>query len=89
MISLLKDRKASLTVRMANDQDSKMTDAEQDNGDKKQQPAAKKGKKGGKEEKHELSEEDLELKADLEMLVERIRDSDPGISSTALDHVSR
>lgn len=32
----------------------------------------------------ELSEEDLELKQNLELMLERIKDSDPGIQSNAL-----
>lgn len=73
---------------MANDQDTKMSDAKE-NGDKKPQAASKKGKKKGEEDKPDLSEEDLELKANLEMMVERIKESDAAVQSTALDNISR
>lgn len=57
--------------------------------DKKKQENGKKMRKKGDEDKVELSEEDLELKANLEMMVERIRDGNPAIQSTALDNISR
>ena len=59
-------------------------------GERGKQTPAQKGKDGKKKRKGEedkdadLSEEDLELKQNLEMLVERIRDSDPGVQSSAL-----
>ena len=57
--------------------------------EKKQDTAnAKKGKNKAAD-KPELSEEDLELKANLEMIVERIGDSDTAIQSSALDNLSR
>ena len=54
------------------------------------QAPAQKGKDGRKKKKTEedkdaeLSEEDLELKQNLELFVERLRDSDPGIQRNAL-----
>ena len=73
---------------MAKDQDEPMTNADAE--DKKQKPAPKKpNKKKGEEDKPDLSDEDLELKANLEMMVERIRDSDPAVQSSALENISR
>jgi len=71
------------------EEDTKMTDAEELKDDKKDQPVAKKGKKKGEDEKPELSDEDIELKANLEMMVERISESDSGLQTTALDSISR
>lgn len=45
---------------------------------------ARKKRKGEEDKDADLSEEDLELKQNLELLVERIRDSDPGVQSSAL-----
>ena len=79
---------------MAVDRDETMADAEKADDEKQvrkdppKKPAAKKKKKG-EEEVTELSEEDQELKANLEMMVERIKDSDPGVQSTALDNITR
>lgn len=69
--------------------DKKKTGAEQGKpaGGQKGKAAGKK-KKGEEDKDAELSEEDLELKQKLEMLVERIRDSDPGVQSSALQVVS-
>lgn len=72
---------------MAIDQDTKMTDAE--GGNKQQATSKKNAKRKGEEDKSDLSEEDLELKANLEMMVERIKDSNPAVQSTALDNISR
>jgi 26S proteasome regulatory subunit N1 len=66
-----------------------MADVEEIKDDKKEQPASKKGKKKGEDEKPELSDEDIELKANLEMMVERISESDSGLQTTALDSITR
>jgi len=76
-------------VMVQAEEDTKMTDAEEVKDDKKEQPAAKKVKKKGEDEKPELSDEDIELKANLEMMVERISESDAGLQTTALDNISR
>ena len=73
---------------MAKDQHEEMKDANGAEDGKKEQVNGKKGKKKGAE-KPELSEEDLELKANLEMIVERISDADPAVQSSALDNISR
>lgn len=73
---------------MAIDQDTQMTNADAD--DKKQKaPSKKSNKRKGEEDKPDLSDEDLELKTNLEMMVERIKDSDPEVQSAALDNISR
>ena len=72
-------------------EDVKMTDADAapdgKAGDDLQQ--AKKAKLKGKDKvedkEAELSEEDQELKANLELMVERSRDADPGIAANALE----
>ena len=71
------------------EEDTKMTDIEEIKDDKKDAPTAKKVKKKGEDEKPELSEEDIELKANLEMMVERISESDASLQTTALDNISR
>ena len=45
---------------------------------------AKKKRKGEEDKDADLSEEDLELKQNLELLVERIKDSSSGVQSNAL-----
>lgn len=85
---------------MAKDQDETMQDAngangavekhDGINGDGSKKDVKDKGQAKKKNaEKVELSEEDLELKANLEMIVERISDSDPAVQSSALDNMSR
>ena len=66
--------------------DQKMTDAAE-NGDKK--PEVKKKKLKPEEEKDaDLSEEDLELKNSLAMMVTRLGEGDPGVQALALQSVS-
>ena len=47
--------------------------------------AKPKGKEKAEDKEAELSEEDQELKANLELMVERSRDADPGIAANALE----
>jgi 26S proteasome regulatory subunit N1 len=60
-------------------------------GSKDQKQAAAAG--GGKDQKQDpdadLSEEDLELKRNIDMLVERAQDADAGIAKAALDALTR
>ena len=79
---------------MAKEEDVVMQDAngvtdKKDKKDDKKDDKLSTKKKGKAAEKPELSEEDLELKANLEMIVERISDSDPAVQSSALDNMSR
>ncbi len=74
---------------MAVDKDTTMAEAGKDSEKDKKQEASKKSKKKGEAEKPELSDEDLELKANLEMMVERISDGNTEIQNTALDNISR
>jgi len=72
-------------------EDTKMTDADAapdgKAGDDLQQAkqAKPKGKEKAEDKEAELSEEDQELKANLELMVERSRDADPGIAANALE----
>ena len=66
-----------------------MSDAGGEKDNKKKQEGSKKSKLKGDSEKPELSDEDLELKANLEMMVERISDASPELQSTALENISR
>ena len=74
---------------MAAQKDTPMKEAEESNHTTKKPENGKKTKRKGEVEKPELSEEDLELKANLEMMVERISDASPDIQSTALENISR
>lgn len=50
--------------------------------------ATKSGKKGQDEKQEpELSDEDLELKKNLELMVERVKDADPGVQKLALQSI--
>jgi hypothetical protein len=71
--------------KMAQDKDEVMKDAEPvDKDDKKQDK--KKLKKGEVDKDAELSDEDLELKNNLLMMVERIsKESDPGLQARSLN----
>ena len=72
-------------------EDAKMTDADAapdgKAGDDLQQAKQTKlkGKEKAEDKEAELSEEDQELKANLELMVERSRDADPGIAANALE----
>lgn len=74
---------------MTAQKDTTMSEASDEKDDKKKQDSGKKSKRKGEAEKPELSDEDLELKANLEMMVERISDASPDIQSTALENISR
>lgn len=54
-------------------------------------PKGKEGKVKGKEQvqEEELSEEDLELKKNLELMVERIQDADQGVQQLALASITK
>ena len=70
---------------MAADNDKKISQAEQGKQVTPQKGKdARKKKKGEEDKDADLSEEDLELKQNLELLVERIRDSSQGVQSNAL-----
>ena len=56
------------------------------NGDADETNAKKKGEKGAKVEV-ELSEEDLALKTNLELLVQRVSDSKSGVAKLALEQM--
>jgi len=67
-----------------------MSDAPPAEEKKAEEAKGKAGKKGEKEitdPDADLSEEDLELKANLEMLVQRIRDGDSGVAGAAVDSI--
>lgn len=55
--------------------------------DSKPVPPEMKGKKAQDKPEDELSEEDLALKEKLELLVTRVKDSDPGVQKLALDTI--
>lgn len=74
---------------MAVEKDTTMAEAGEGSENNKKQDSSKKAKKKGEAEKPELSDEDLELKANLEMMVERISDGNTEIQNTALDNISR
>ncbi|WVN89474.1 uncharacterized protein L203_104698 [Cryptococcus depauperatus CBS 7841] len=61
-------------------------DPEQKNVDKPKQPGDKgKARDDGKDESNDMSEEDLQLKVELEMLVQRLREHDTGLYKPALE----
>ncbi|WVQ83362.1 hypothetical protein IAT38_005502 [Cryptococcus sp. DSM 104549] len=64
----------------AKDPEPKDADKPQSNGD-----AKGKGRDEGKDEVNEMSEEDLQLKAELEMLVQRLREPDTDLYQPALE----
>ena len=74
---------------MAVEKDTTMAEAGKGNENDKKHEGSKKSKKKGEAEKPELSDEDLELKANLEMMVERISEGNTEIQNTALDNISR
>lgn len=74
---------------MAAQKDTPMAEAGDSKDNAKTQKNVKKHKKKGDDEKQELSEEDLELKTNLEMMVERISDGNPEIQKAALENISR
>lgn len=67
--------------------DETMADAEQEK--RKKQKLKKKGAKGEDDKEADLSEEDLELKKNLELMLERAKDSDAGVQRTALDSIAK
>ena len=69
--------------------DEKMTDADAEQAKLKKQKQKKKGQKGEEDKEADLSEEDLELKKNLELMLERAKDSDAGVQKTALDGIGR
>ena len=50
--------------------------------------AKKKLKKGEEDKDADLSDEDLELKKNLELMVQRIREGDPALQAAALESIS-
>lgn len=70
-------------------EDEKMTDAEPEAEPEKVQPKGKKKKTAKELADAELSEEDLEIKNNLELLVERIKDSDAEVQKFALETISQ
>ncbi|DBB00701.1 TPA: hypothetical protein ACH3X3_002371 [Trebouxia sp. C0006] len=69
--------------------DEKMVDADPEQAKQKKQKLKKKGQKGEEDKEADLSEEDLELKKNLELMLERAKDSDAGVQRTALDGIAR
>lgn len=69
--------------------DEKMVDADPELAKQKKQKLKKKGQKGEEDKDADLSEEDLELKKNLELMLERAKDSDAGVQRTALDGIAR
>jgi len=69
--------------------DEKMIDADPEQAKQKKQKLKKKGQKGEEDKEADLSEEDLELKKNLELMLERAKDSDAGVQRTALDGIAR
>lgn len=69
--------------------DEKMVDADPEQVKQKKQKLKKKGQKGEEDKEADLSEEDLELKKNLELMLERAKDSDAGVQRTALDGIAR
>ena len=51
--------------------------------------AKKKLKKGEEDKDADLSDEDLELKKNLELMVQRIREGDPALQAAALESISK
>lgn len=69
--------------------DEKMADAEAEQDKRKKQKLKKKGAKGEEDKEADLSEEDLELKKNLELMLERTKDSDAGVQRTALEGIAK
>ena len=69
--------------------DEKMVDADAEQIKQKKQKQKKKGQKGEEDKEADLSEEDLELKKNLELMLERAKDSDAGVQRTALEGITR
>lgn len=69
--------------------DEKMADADAEQDKRKKQKLKKKGAKGDEDKEADLSEEDLELKKNLELMLERAKDSDAGVQRTALEGISK
>ena len=69
--------------------DEKMIEADSDQVKQKKQKLKKKGQKGEEDKDADLSEEDLELKKNLELMLERAKDSDAGVQRTALEGIAR
>lgn len=69
--------------------DEKMVDADAEQAKLKKQKLKKKGKKGEEDKEADMSEEDLELKKNLELMLERAKDSDAGVQRTALEGIAR
>ena len=69
--------------------DEKMADADAEQAKLKKQKQKKKGQKGVDDKEADLSEEDLELKKNLELMLERAKDTDAGVQRTALDGIAR
>ena len=70
-------------------QDEKMVEADPEQAKQKKQKLKKKGQKGEEDKDADLSEEDLELKKNLELMLERAKDSDAGIQRTALEGIAK
>lgn len=64
-------------------------DADAEQAKLKKQKQKKKGQKGVEDKEADLSEEDLELKKNLELMLERAKDTDAGVQRTALDGIAR
>ena len=69
--------------------DEKMIDADAEQAKQKKQKQKKNGQKGEEDKEADLSEEDLELKKNLELMLERAKDSDAGVQRTALESITR
>lgn len=69
--------------------DEKMADADAEQAKLKKQKQKKKGQKGEEDKEADLSEEDLELKKNLELMLERAKDTDAGVQKAALDGIAR
>lgn len=69
--------------------DEKMVDADPEQAKQKKQKLKKKGQKGEEDKEADLSEEDLELKKNLELMLERAKDSDAGVQRTAFKGIGR
>lgn len=69
--------------------DEKMAEADAEQDKRKKQKLKKKGAKGEDDKEADLSEEDLELKKNLELMLERAKDSDAGVQRTALEGIAK
>jgi 26S proteasome regulatory subunit N1 len=68
--------------------EEKMADAAENGGEKKPDVQKKKKLKPEEDKDADLSEEDLELKKNLELMVTRIGEGDPGVQALALQSVA-